>query len=46
MAAVWEMGAMVEVVEMEAPVVMEATGGMKADSQQNFLLLEMVAIPS
>jgi len=45
-AAVGEMGAMKEMVEMEAPVVMEAMGGMKADSQHNFLLVETVAIPS
>jgi hypothetical protein len=41
MAAVGEMVAM---VEMGAPVAMEATGGMKADSQPDFLLVETVAM--
>ena len=41
MAAVGEMVAM---VDMEAPVAMEATGGMQADSQPDFLLVETVAM--
>ena len=41
MAAV---GEMVVMVEMEAPVAMEATGGMQADSQPDFLLVEAVAM--
>jgi hypothetical protein len=33
-----------EIVEMEAPVAMEATGRMQADSQPDFLLVETVAM--
>ena len=35
---------MAAVGEMGAPVAMEATGGMKADSQPDFLLVETVAM--
>ena len=39
-----EMTAVGEMEEMEAPVAMEATGGMQADSQPDFLLVEAVAM--
>ena len=39
-----EMAAVGEMEEMEAPVAMEATGGMQADSQPDFLLVETVAM--
>jgi hypothetical protein len=38
------MAAVGEMEEMEAPVAMEATGGMQADSQPDFLLVETVAM--
>jgi hypothetical protein len=38
------MTAVGEMEEMEAPVAMEATGGMQADSQPDFLLVEAVAM--
>ena len=39
-----EMAAVGEMEEMEAPVAMEATGGMQADSQPDFLLVETAAM--